>query len=182
MPSKAASQEMRRLEVAGVRLGDSKRILAKFPQAKKVPWGPTDREVYEISRPNPQISLLVLTFRSGRVVKMELRYFNGPGERSLRNAGEWNGLRDYMVERFGPPTRSGKDVPLLTDLRQLNPAYAKFNGEWDFPRLKRRAHYITLSDAKGGIGVVTFADTTPSAAAIPPARTTGAPLRPDPGF
>ena len=173
---------MRRLEVAGVRLGDSKRVLAKFPQAKKVPWGPTDREVYEISRPNPQISLLVLTFRSGRVVKMELRYFNGPGERSLRNAGDWTGLRDYMMNRFGPPTRSGKDVPLLTDLRQLNPAYSKFNGEWDFPRLKRRAHYIALSDDKGGIAVITFADTASTAAVIPTTRPAGSTALPNPGF
>ena len=77
----------KKLEVAGVKLGDAKTVLRKFGSAKKSPSSGGDREVYEIYKPNPYISMLVLTFQDGRVRKMELRYFQGPTEHTYVTAG-----------------------------------------------------------------------------------------------
>ncbi len=78
---------MRRLEVAGAKVGDIKAVLRKFPQAKKISFDRKDIETCQIYKPNPQISMLVLSFRDGRVWKMELHYFDGPTKRALRGAG-----------------------------------------------------------------------------------------------
>jgi len=175
----------KKLEVAGVKLGDSKGVLRKFGSAKKSPLSRADREVYEIYKPNAYISMLVLTFQDGRVRKMELRYFRGPTERTLTTAGDWDGLRNYLIKRFGPPTRTGTSVPQLTDLRGLNPAYAKFNGEWVFPKAGRRIHYIALADSKGGVGAITFLDITPRKSGPTGAArsgATGTESGPHPGF
>ncbi len=179
-PGEAA---MKKLDVAGVKLGDGKGVLRKFGTAKKSSLSTRDREVYEIYKPNPYISMLVLTFQDGRVRKMELRYFQGPTENTLRTAGGWDGLRNYLVARFGPPTRTGAAVPQLTDLRGLNASYAKFNGEWIFPKIGRRIHYIALADSKGGVGAITFLDTTPRQNAAPGVQS-GSPVSggPQPGF
>jgi hypothetical protein len=130
--------------------------------------------------------MLVLTFQDGRVRKMELRYFNGPTEHTLTSAGGWDGLRDYLIKRFGPPTRTGAAVPQLTDLRGLNAGYARFNGEWLFPKADRRIHYIALADAKGGVGAVTFLDTSPRknapAGASGSGEAPGSAGGPNPGF
>ncbi len=176
----------RKLEVAGVKLGDNKSVLRRFGTAKKSPLSGGDREVYEIYKPNAQISMLVLTFQDGRVRKMELRYFNGPTEHTLSTAGGWDGLRDYLIRRFGPPTRTGSDVPQLTDMRGLTSGYARFNGEWVFLKAQRRIHYIALADAKGGVGAITFLDTSPRKVAPPgtvaPAAGSGLERGPNPGF
>lgn len=179
-PSRAAEAEIRRLSVAGAKLGDTKAVLRRFPQAKRVGSGRTDWETFEVYKPNPQISILLLTFRQGRLVRMELRYFNGPTEQTLRKAGGWDGLRNVLVQRFGPPVKTGAGVPLLTTLRPLNPAYARFNGVWDFPRAGRQIHYVALSDNKGGVGVITFVDSSP----LPEAevRAAAEAARPNPGF
>lgn len=177
------SQEamFKKFEVAGVKLGDGKGVLRRFGSAKKSPASGPNREIYEIYKPNPYISMLVLTFVDGRVRKMELRYFNGPSERTLTTAGGWDGLRDYLIRRFGPPTRTGSAVPQLTDMRSLPAVYAKFNGEWIFPKAQRRIHYITLSDAKGGVAAITFLDTSPPTGTPPPPGSI-APGGPNPGF
>lgn len=169
-----------KLEVAGVKLGDGKGVLRKFPASKPGPATSTGREVFEIYKPNAQISLLVLTFQDGRVRKMELRYFNGPTERTLTTAGGWDGLRNYLVQRFGPPVRTGAGVPQLTDLKGLNAVYARFNGEWIFPKVQRRIHYIAMADAGGGVGAITFADTSPANPAGTP--TAGSAPGSNPGF
>lgn len=182
----AGSGQFRKLEVAGAHLGDSKAVLRKFPTAKRSPLSQPAREVFEIYKPNPYISMLVLTFQDGKVRKMELRYFNGPTEHTLTTAGGWDGLRNYLVKRFGPPTRTGVDVPQLTDLRGLNAVYSRFNGEWVFPKLFRKIHYIALADAKGGVGTITFLDTTPPATspskAPSPGATSSPATGPNPGF
>lgn len=182
----AGEAAFRKLEVAGVKLGDTKAVLRRFGSAKKSPLSGGDREVYEIYKPNPQISMLVLTFQDGCVRKMELRYFNGPTERTLATAGGWDGLRDYLIKRFGPPTRTGSDVPQLTDMRGLTSAYARFNGEWSFPKAQRRIHYIALADARGGVGAITFLDTSPRKAAtpgtVPAGAGSGTDRGPNPGF
>ncbi|TSA33523.1 MAG: hypothetical protein D4R65_07660 [Verrucomicrobiaceae bacterium] len=185
-PPAAGATQFRKLEVAGAHLGDTKAALRKFPTAKKSPLSTPSREVYEIYKPNPYISMLVLTFQDGRVRKMELRYFNGPTEHTLATAGGWDGLRDYLVKRFGPPTRTGADVPQLNDMKGLNAGYSRFNGEWMFPKVFRRVHYIALADASGGVGVITFLDTAPPApnasATSPADRTAGPGPGPNPGF
>lgn len=175
----------KKFEVAGVKLGDGRSVVRKFGSAKKSALSGGDREVYEIYKPNAYISMLVLTFQDGRVRKMELRYFNGPTEHTLTSAGGWDGLRDYLIKRFGPPTRTGAAVPQLTDLRGLNAGYARFNGEWLFPKADRRIHYIALADAKGGVGAITFLDTSPRKN-VPPGTAggegTGGTGGPNPGF
>ena len=172
----------KKLEVAGVKLGDGKGVLRRFGNAKKAPASRDAREVYEIYKPNAYISMLVLTFQDGRVRKMELRYFQGPTEHTYSTAGGWEGLRDYLVKRFGPPTRTGAVVPQLTDMPGLNAGYSKFNGEWLFPKSERRIHFIALADAKGGVAAITFLDTNPRKSA--PAGTVPGPgdRGPNPGF
>ncbi len=54
--------------------------------------------------------------------------------------------------RYGPPVKTGPNVPQLNALPGLNSGYAKFDGVWDFPRIPRQMHFITLADAKGGVG------------------------------
>lgn len=181
-PVATAATDIRKLEVAGVKLGDGRGVLRRFGQAKRIPDRRAGIEVYEIYKPNAQISMLILTFEDGRVRRMELRYFNGPTEQTLRTAGGWDGLRDYLIKRFGPPSRTGSGVPMLTDMRNLNPAYARFNGIWNFDKIYRRIHYIALADSKGGVGVVTFVDTTPREQYGPPPATPTAPTGPNPGF
>jgi len=181
-PKPGGEAAFKKLEVAGVKLGDGKGVLHKFGNAKKSSLSNKDREVYEIYKPNPYISMLVLTFQDGRVRKMELRYFQGPTEHTYMTAGGWEGLRDYLVKRFGPPTRTGGAVPELTDVPGLNANYAKFNGEWLFPKSERRIHYIALADAKGGVAAVTFLDTSTKKTA-PAGTVSGAGDRgPNPGF
>lgn len=145
-----------------LKLGDSeKKMLKLFPKARLQPFGRSDRRVYEIERPNPQISLAIAYFMDDRLIKLEFRYFNGPGVRTLTTAGGWQGLRDYMVAKFGAPSRVGPDVPIQTEAGDLNPKYANFNGEWTFPKEQRLVQYIAFSSDKGGIGVVTLVDCTP---------------------
>ena len=141
-----------------------------------------DREVYEIYKPNAYISMLVLTFQDGRVRKMELRYFQGPTEHTYMTAGGWQGLRDYLTQRFGPPTRTGAGVPELTDMRGLTAGYAKFNGEWIFPKAERRIHFISLADAKGGVAAITFLDTSPRTTVPAGTPSPGNTAGPNPGF
>ena len=172
----------KKLEVAGVKLGDGKGVLRKFGSAKKSPLSGNGREVYEIYKPNAYISMLVLTFQEGRVKKMELRYFQGPTEHTYMTAGGWEGLRDYLIKRFGPPTRTGAAVPQLTDMAGLNAGYARYNGEWLFPKAEKRIHFISLADTKGGVAAITFLDTgvrkSPPAGQAAPVGTGGF----NPGF
>ena len=171
----------KKLEVAGVKRGDAKTVLRKFGSAKKSPSSGGDREVYEIYKPNPYISMLVLTFQDGRVRKMELRYFQGPTEHTYVTAGGWEGLRDYLTKRFGPPTRTGAGVPQLSDLH-LNAGYSKYNGEWIFPKSDHRIHYIALADAKGGVAAVTFLDTSAKKSAPAGTAPSAGDRGPNPGF
>ena len=175
-PTRAGEAEMKNLTVAGVKLADPRGVVKRFRGAKRVE-STAGLEVYEIYKPNAQISMLVLTFRDGKLWKMELRYFKGPTESTLAATGDWNGLRDILIKRFGPPVKVGIGVPQLHTLRGLNPAYARFNGVWDFPKINRQMQYIALSDSKGGVGIVTFIDSTPRMLPPPPP-----PLAPNPGF
>lgn len=183
-PKPPGDAVFKKLDVAGVKLGDSKNVLHRFGNAKKSPLSGGGREVYEIYKPNAYISMLVLTFVDGRVKKMELRYFQGPTEHTYMTAGGWEGLRDYLVKRFGPPAKTGPGVLQLNDLH-LNAGYAKINAEWAFPKAERRIHFISLADSKGGVASITFLDTTPKKplpAETPGAPKAAAPAGPNPGF
>ena len=181
-PSRAGEAEMKKLVVASVKLGDPKSVVKRFRGAKRSPSSRPGFDVYEIYKPNAQISMLLLTFREDRLWKMELRYFNGPTERTLTATGGWNGLRDILIKRFGPPVKVGPDVPQLHTLSGLNSRYSRFNGVWDFPKISRQMQYIALSDESGGVGIVTFIDSTPRIPVGPAGSPPGAPTSPNPGF
>jgi len=164
---------VRKVNLNELKLGDNeKKMLKLFPQARLQPFGRPDRRVFEIEKPNPSISLAVAYFMNDRLIKLELRYFNGPGAHALSSAGGWDGLRDYMVGKFGAPSRVGEAVPIQTEAGDLNPKYANFSGEWTFPKQQRLVQYIAFSSAKGGIGIVTFVDCTPFSTNQPPVQTT----------
>jgi hypothetical protein len=183
-PKPPGEAAFKKLDVAGVKLGDGKGVLHKFGSAKKSASSGGGREVYEIYKPNAYISMLVLTFQDDRVRKMELRYFRGPTEHTYATAGGWEGLRDYLTKRFGPPTKTGAGVPQINDLH-LNAGYSRFNGEWLFPKADRRIHLIALADSNGGVAAVTFLDTS-AKKAVPAAAlgkpNTSAVAGPNPGF
>jgi hypothetical protein len=97
---------VRKVNLDQLKLGDNeKKMLRLFPQARLQPFGRPDRRVFEIEKPNPYISLAVAYFMDDRLIKLELRYFNGPGAHTLTSAGGWDGLRDYMVNKFGRSRR-----------------------------------------------------------------------------
>lgn len=199
-------QAARTFNVDGLRIGDGIEKIARFSQVVLRPARVRGYdEVYEIYNPNPQISAMYAFLRNGKIVRLELRYFDGRDVNTLSRAGGWAFLRDYLIERFGPPSQVGATVALETLQPGLDARYAKFNGVWIFNRIRRQVNYIAMSDNKGGVAVVTVQDTTP--APTPPpleapsrgGRTTarGAratetvtvveaapsqPLRPNPGF
>lgn len=148
--------------VAGLSLGAPREILANYQNVNKLPGFTSEGlEVFEITDPIPQISMIVAFFHDAKIKRMELRYFDGPTTKSLRRSGGWTGIRDYMIEKFGSPTATGAKVPVAATQKGLNAQYAKFNGVWDFPNVSRQLNFIALADNKGGVGVVNIADTRP---------------------
>jgi len=189
-------QAIRAFDFQGVRIGSRPGALAIFPQVQRVPIKRDGMDVYEIFNPSPQVSNAVAFYVNDRLRKLELRYFDGPGARTLSRAGGWAGIRDLLISRYGPPSRFGQDAPNVATQRGLDPKFAKFNGEWIFSRVNRQLNFIVMSDSAGGVGVVTVQDTTPLLV-VSPAPTvattvTSAPVevpapqrvpaRPDPGF
>ncbi len=157
-------REVLEFSLDGVKIGDRPGVLAKFPQVQRVPVKLDGLDVYEVFNPSPQISAVIASFHQDGLRKLEIRYFNGPGTRTLSRAGGWEGIRDYLIEKFGPPSRFGADAPIVASQPGLKVEYAKFNGEWIFSRVRRQVNFIAMADAAGGVGVVTVMDTTP----IPP--------------
>ena len=156
-------EERQALEVNldGLKLGDKPSALARFAQTQLIPYGRPEFKTYEIYNPNPQISTAVAYFYNGRLKKLELRYYDSATIHTLTRAGGWAGLRNYLVSRFGNPSRVGPDIPLETYVGGLQPKYAQFNGEWIFSRVNRKVNYIAFSDHRGGLALITFTDTTP---------------------
>ena len=167
-------QAVAAFNVGGLKIGDRTKSLSRFAQVQKQPFGRTDYEIYEIYNPNDQISIAIAYFQHDRLKKLEIRYFDGPGISTLSRAGGWEGLRDYICSRFGPPSRTGAGVALATDYYGLKPEGAKFNGEWVFSRKNRKVNYVAFSDAKGGLGIVTVSDVTPIV--VPKPRPTPTPV------
>ena len=163
-----------RFNLQGLKIGDKPASLARFAQVAKQPFGRTDYDIYEIYNPNDQISIAIAYFQNNRLVKLEFRYFDGPGIATLSRAGGWTGIRDYVCSRFGPPSRTGANVPLATDYYGLKASVAKFNGEWVFSRKDRKLNYIASTDDKTGVAIVTVSNIAPLylPGASTPARTT----------
>lgn len=168
-------QAIRAMSLDGLKIGDKTSALSRFAQVQKVPFGRSDYDVYDIYNPNSQISIALAYFSGDRLKRLEFRYFDGPTIRTLSRAGGWMGVRDYLIARFGPPSREGRDVRIVTDVPGLKAEHAKFNGEWIFSRQHRQLNFVAFSDAKGGIGVVTLQDTSPPPAPAPATVTTPAP-------
>jgi len=161
-------EAVRKLNLNGLKIGDSTNSLSRFAQVQRVPFGRKDFAIYEIYNPNPQISLALAYFSDNRLKRLEMRYFDGGMANTLSRSGGWVGLKNYLIGKFGPPSRTGANVPLATDVPGLKPQNAQFNGEWIFSRQSRRLNYIAFSDSKGGIAVVTLADTAAAAPAPTP--------------
>jgi hypothetical protein len=149
-------------KVEGITMGGPPGQLARFSQVEHIPVKIGGYDIYEIYNATPNISQIKAWYYDKKLARLELRYFNGRGTNTLTRAGGWQGIRDYMMEKFGPPSRFGSDVPVVATTKTAwNTKYAKFNGEWLFSRIKRQINYIAMADAAGGIGVVTIQDTTP---------------------
>jgi hypothetical protein len=183
-------------DVNGVTLGGRPGQLAVFSQVQHIPIKLGGYDVYEVFNATPNISEIKAWYFNDKLKRIELRYFNGPGTHTLSRAGGWDGIRNYLMKKFGPPSRFGADVPILATKGEWNVKYAKFNGEWLFSRVHRQLNYSAMADAGKGIAVITVQDTTPIA--VPktesaPQATTAAPTAqrapqevrpgaPNPGF
>jgi hypothetical protein len=157
-----------RFDLEGIQLGDAPGKLAVFSQVQRVPIKIDGMDVYEIYNPIPQISNMQASFYENKLRKLEIRYFDGPGVNTLTRAGGWMGIRNYLMESYGPPSRFGSDVPIVASQKGLQVRFAKFNGEWVFSRVQRQLNYIAMADGQGGVGVVVIQDITPRPAAVQP--------------
>ncbi len=181
-------KNIQQFEFEGLRLGSSPKDLEVFSQIEHIGLNKDDMRVFEIPNPKRQVSKAVVFFQQDRLKKLELRYFNGPGIRTLERAGGWEGIRDYLVEHFGTPSKQGAGVPLVTTQEGLTSRYAKFNGVWFFPKAGLQLNYIALADTSKGVGVITLTDTkappTPvRKAAEPQQAVSPSPTpKPNPGF
>ena len=147
--------------VNGVTIGGKPGQLALFQQVNHIPIKLGGYDVWEVFNVSANISELKAWYFNDKLVRLELRYFNGPGVHTLASAGGWEGIRNYLFQKYGPPSRFGSDVPIIATKGQWNAKYAKFNGEWIFSRIHRQINYSAMADNGEGIGVVTIMDTTP---------------------
>lgn len=168
--------------VNGLKIGGPPGQLAVFSQVQHIPVKLGGYDVYEVFNATPTISEIKAWYLDNKLRRVELRYFNGSGVNTLTRAGGWEGIRNYLMNKYGPPSRFGSDVPILATKGEWNVKYAKFNGEWIFSRIRRQVNYVVMSDAAGGIGVVTVMDTTPVVVPKMVAEPTPAPVvAPNPG-
>jgi hypothetical protein len=181
-----AERRARDFEFQALRLGAPTQILDYFSQVERRPSASANTKVFHIFNPSPQVSLAVARFENNRLRQFELRYFDGEGIRTLTRAGHWDGLRNRLIELFGPPTASSPKVPVRTDQSGLDPRYAAINAEWNFPRVARRINYICMIGDTGGVGVVTISHTgsiaEDSATEVWPRGRKQRPFRENPGF
>jgi len=156
-----AEREVLEFEVQGLKIGDEKQVLARYENVNKIPGFPGGFEVFEIFNPSPEISTMVAFFANDRLHKIELRYFDGPTARTLSRSGGWLGIRDYLIQKFGPPSRIGNEVEMVATQPGIRKEFAKFHGEWIFSRVDRLVNYIALSDNGEGVAVITMMDSRP---------------------
>jgi len=164
--------------VQGLKMGQPRAVMAGYAEVEKIPGFPGGFEEFRIMNPVPQISMLVAMFRENSIRRLEIRYFNGPTTRSLARAGGWRGILEVLESRYGMPTETGPGVPVVAGQPGLNATYAKFNGVWKFPAVRRQLNFIAMEDSRGGVAIVTVSDTTPEirrAAAVTRATPTPTP-------
>ena len=147
--------------VNGVTIDGRPGQLAIFPQVQHIPIKLGGYDVYEVYNATPNISEIKAWYFDDKLRRIELRYFNGPGVNTLTRAGGWDGIRDYLMKKYGPPSSFGSDVPILATKGVWNVKYAKFNGQWIFSRIHRQINYSAMADSGKGIAVITVQDTTP---------------------
>jgi len=135
--------------VQGVRLGSPPSHLKLFSQVKKDPTKREFMDVYEVYNPNSHISMMLAWYLKNHLKWVELRYFNSSGVSTLKISGGADGIRDFCIDRYGPPSRFGPDVPVVATQAGLDPKLAKFNGMWVFSRVDRQVNLITFEDASG---------------------------------
>lgn len=152
---------IKNFDFKGLRIGGPDTPIIQFTQIQKVPTGNPDLVIYDIFNPAPQVSRALATFYRGRLHRLELRYFDGQGIRTLSKAGGWAGIRDFLIARYGPPSRFGPDVPLATRQPGLDPRYAKFNGVWLFTRASRQLNYVAMWGGGSGVAIITISDMGP---------------------
>lgn len=156
--------EMLKFNVDRIKLGSKPKELKQFPQVKEVKGKKENELIYEVFNPNSHISLMILWYegkpKKQTLKQIELRYFHGSGVETLTISGGWQGIRDYMIQYYGPPSMFGPDVPVVATQAGLDPKTAVFNGAWNFSRINRRLNYIANVTEKGGVAVVTAMDTT----------------------
>ncbi|MCX7868432.1 MAG: hypothetical protein N2322_00630, partial [Terrimicrobiaceae bacterium] len=169
---------IKNFEFKGLRIGGPDTPIIQFTQVQKAPSPNPDIVIYDIFNPAPQVSRALATFHRGQLHRLELRYFDGQGIRTLSKAGGWVGIRDYLMARYGPPSRFGPDVPLATSQPGLDPRYAKFNGLWLFTRAQRQLNYVAMYGRGSGVAIVTIANSNP----LPTPKSTPTPIpNPTPG-
>jgi hypothetical protein len=110
--------------VNGVRIGGKPGQLALFPQVQHIPIKLGGYDVWEVYNASANISELKAWYFDDKLVRLELRYFNGRGVNTLSRAGGWEGIRNYLFQKFGPPSRFGSDVPIVATKGQWNAKYA----------------------------------------------------------
>lgn len=157
-------KEMQHFNVDRIKIGSKPKELSRFPQVKEVKGKKENELIYEVFNPNPHISMMILWYegkpKKQTLKQVELRYFDGSGVETLKNSGGWQGIRDYIIQYYGPPSMFGPEVPVVATQAGLDPTTATFNGMWDFSRINRQMNFIANVSAKGGVGVVTVMDTT----------------------
>lgn len=173
---------------SGVGIGSASGELKRFAQIQKIPGPPDGEDIYQIFNPNPHISMAVVWFRKNRAEKIELRYIDAPGVNSLTVSGGWQGILDYMVDIYGPPSETGPQVPVVATVDGLDPTKALFNGAWIFSRVQRQLNYIATTNSQGALAVVTLQEVLPPETKKKKPKKgelpspTPIPITPNPGF
>jgi hypothetical protein len=158
----AQEKEVLKFNVQGIKLGSPASHLGIFSQIKKDSTKQDLMDVYEVYNPNSHISIMLAWYLQNKLRKVELRYFNSNGVDSLKVSGGWEGIRDDLIEYYGPPSNFGPNIPVVATQEGLDPQLAKFNGVWIFSRVNRQVNFIAFSDETGtGSGFVNITNTTP---------------------
>jgi hypothetical protein len=173
---------------SNVGIGSASGELKRFAQIQKIPGPPDGVDIYQIFNPSSHISMAVVWFRKNRAEKIELRYIDAPGVNSLTVSGGWQGILDYMVDIYGPPSETGPQVPVVATVDGIDPTKALFNGAWIFSRVQRQLNYVATTNSQGALAVVTLQEVLPPETKTKKPKKgelpspTPNPITPNPGF
>jgi hypothetical protein len=139
-------KEMLGMSFGGIGLGSSPSDLKKFSQIKKISPMQDGMTIYQIYNPNENISMMIAWYQDNRLKKTELRYLNAAGVATLTNSGGWDGIANYLTNKFGPPSMVGTNVPIVATQDGLKSTNAVFNGVWVFSRVNRQLNYLAYTN------------------------------------